>query len=79
MDKLKRAGEGYWFWLGLSLLWIFTSNLHVIAQVHSEQQQFLQLWNLLLIFWIVNSAVISGFILSEYFKLENSVEEVSID
>lgn len=79
MDKLKRAGEGYWFWLGISLLWIFTSNLHVIAQVNSEEQEFLQVWNLLLIFWIVNSAVLAGFILSEYLKLEDSLEKVSID
>lgn len=79
MDKLKRAGEGYWFWLGISLLWILTSKLHVIAQVNSAEQQFLTLWNLLLIFWIVNSVVLAAFILSEYLKLEDSAKEAPLD
>jgi hypothetical protein len=75
MDKLKRAGKGYWFWLAISVLWIFSSTLHLIAQLHSEKQELLLLWDALLIFWVCSALVISGRILFEYIKPETEVEK----
>lgn len=70
MDKLKRAGEGYWFFFFLSVLWIFSSTLHIIAQLHSENQTFLLLWNLILVFSSVNSVIIFGIIMTKYIESE---------
>lgn len=78
MDKLKLAGEGHWFWLGLSVLWLFTCGLHLTAQLHSEKQEFLLIWSLLLLFWVFSTGAILRLIALEYRALDAPVEE-SID
>lgn len=74
MDKLKRAGEGYWFFFIMSVLWVFSSTLHIVAQLHSEKQDFLLFWNLSLVFWVVTSVALFGAIMTKYIQPEAAAE-----